>query len=83
MTDKDVQRDSPRRKADSQLIESELPTMRNHPTGHENEPRNGVLIVHQNESSEEHLRRLKGKAIMTDNQANTSTPLAKGHTIPG
>ncbi|KAH0873646.1 hypothetical protein HID58_071008 [Brassica napus] len=65
MTDKDVQRDSPRRKADSQLIVSELPTMRNHPTGHENEPINGVLIVHQNESSEEHLRRLKGKAIMT------------------
>lgn len=82
MTDKDVQRDSPRRKADSQLIVSELPTMRNHPTGHENEPINGVLIVHQNESSEEHLRRLKGKAIMTRQPSKHTNLVSKGPHYP-
>ncbi|KAL0657150.1 hypothetical protein Bca4012_077734 [Brassica carinata] len=61
----------------------EIPTTRYPPTTHENEPRSGVLIVHQNESSEERIRRLKGKAIETGNQENTPTSAAKGLTIPG
>lgn len=39
--------------------------------------------MHQNESSEERIRRLKGKAIETGNQENTPTSAAKGLTIPG
>ncbi|KAL0761103.1 hypothetical protein Bca101_077253 [Brassica carinata] len=49
MSEKDGQRDSPRSKADSQQTILEIPTTRYPPTTHENEPRSGVLIVHQNQ----------------------------------
>ncbi|CAN6803311.1 unnamed protein product, partial [Brassica oleracea] len=46
-------------------------------------PRNGVLVVHQNETLEERIRRLKGKAIEIDNQENTPTSLAKSLNTHG
>ncbi|KAJ4904712.1 hypothetical protein Rs2_18663 [Raphanus sativus] len=70
-------RESPQSRHDSQLTVSELPTRRNHNPGSENEPRSGVLIVHQNETSEDRLRRSKGKAIMTGNHQSTPTSAEK------
>ncbi|KAJ4888496.1 Uncharacterized protein Rs2_28244 [Raphanus sativus] len=62
----------PTEKADSQQTVSGILPDRN---GH-NSQGNGVLVVHQNETSAERMRRLKGKAHMVEETQKQTTPSA-------
>lgn len=72
VTNSKFQRTPPAEKEDSQLTISGGLQERNVLGGQGN----GVLVVHKNETSEERLRRLKGKAVMLD-EPTGNTPLSR------